>query len=69
MIALYANKTFPTLKNQDHIMWNRHIADSIQSENSQRSLALNFDFSSGDYISIVTQKLAVVPADLSNLDM
>ena len=45
-----------------------HIADSLQSENSQRSLALNFDFSSSDYISIVTQKLAVVPTDLSNLE-
>ncbi|GAB4219160.1 MAG: hypothetical protein Kow00102_01550 [Spirochaetota bacterium] len=45
-----------------------HIAPSIQSEQSQRSLGLNFDFSSGDYISIVTRTLSQKPSDLSNLE-
>ncbi|MEW6526838.1 MAG: hypothetical protein AB1444_09250 [Spirochaetota bacterium] len=45
-----------------------HIAPSLQSEQSQRSLGLNFDFSSGECISIVTRTLSQKPTDLSNLE-
>ncbi len=44
-----------------------HIPESIQTEQSQRSLGFNFDFSSGSYISIVTRTLSPKPIDLSNL--
>ncbi len=44
-----------------------HIADSIQKQNTQKSLAFNFDFSTGDYIPIVTRKLATEAVDLSQL--
>ncbi len=45
-----------------------HIASSLQSEQSQRSLGLNFDFSSGQWISIVTRSLSQKPSDLSDLE-
>ncbi|MGQ9842708.1 MAG: hypothetical protein ACUVRK_03995 [Spirochaetota bacterium] len=45
-----------------------HISSSIQAEHSQRSLGLNFDFSSGTHISVVTRMLSPQPSDLSNLE-
>ncbi|MCX8122605.1 MAG: hypothetical protein N3F66_00390 [Spirochaetes bacterium] len=45
-----------------------HIAESIQTEQSQRSLGLNFDFSTGEYISIVTRTLSPKPVDLSTIE-
>ena len=45
-----------------------HIAPSLQSQQSQRSLGLHFDFSAGEYISIVTRTLSPKPVDLSSLE-
>ena len=44
-----------------------HVADSIQSKTSQRSLVMNYDFSSGDCIPIVTRKLSSGLVDFSSL--
>ncbi len=49
-----------------------HIADSIQKQDTQKSLAFNFDFSgvspmAMDYIPIVTRKLSNEAVDLSGL--
>ncbi len=44
-----------------------HIADSIQSKTSQRSLVMKYDFSSGDCIPIVTRKLSSGLVDFSSL--
>ena len=46
-----------------------HIASSIQTEHSQRSLGLTFDFNSDKaFISIATRTLSPKPVDLSNLE-
>ncbi|MFH0977076.1 MAG: hypothetical protein V1874_14940 [Spirochaetota bacterium] len=45
-----------------------HIADSIQSVDTQKSLAFNFEFSVGkDHIPIVTRQLSGDAVDFSNL--
>ncbi|MBN2401632.1 MAG: hypothetical protein JXN64_04460 [Spirochaetes bacterium] len=44
-----------------------HIADSIQDQDTQKSLAFNFDFSTGSYIPVVTRQLSSEAVDLSGL--
>ncbi len=44
-----------------------HIPDSIQDIDSQRSLVFNFDFSSGDYVPVVTKKISADAEDFSGL--
>ena len=44
-----------------------HISDSIQSKSNQRSLVLNYDFMSGNCVSIVTRKLSSEAVDFSSL--
>lgn len=44
-----------------------HVPDKTQDIDSQRSLVFNFDFSSGDYIPVVTRELSEDAADFSGL--
>lgn len=44
-----------------------HIQNSIEAENTQRSLVMDFNFSTGEYVSVVTRKLSAESVDLSGL--
>ncbi len=45
-----------------------HLAESVQSQDSQRSLALDFDFSGGgEYVAVVTRRLSNQAVDFSGL--
>ncbi len=44
-----------------------HVDTSLLSSSSQISMVMDFDFSSGDYASIVTRKLTSTSVDLSGL--
>ncbi|HPJ39085.1 MAG TPA: hypothetical protein PLT75_11610, partial [Spirochaetota bacterium] len=46
-----------------------HIQTTVQSEESQRSLTMNFDFQSGtkDYVSVATRRLSSQAVDFSGL--
>ncbi len=44
-----------------------HLPSDLRTESQQRSLTLDYDFTAGDTVSVVTRRLSSTPVDLSGL--